>query len=212
MYSWLRQLIFPRAVQSTQVTLPQEDTPPRPSSEHARLDVSANEVSASPPPGDCRADAAFMGELATGLWRIQRSVHRFVESGGLGELRAVCRHVESTLDVLAKEEVEIRDDTGTEYVPGMALTVVAFQPTEGTVHETVYETIRPSVYYKGRLIQRGQVIVATAKSVECGSHRDSLHAGPEAGNSEAQLQEPNVGRDGDEQSKDINNIIRERGQ
>ena len=111
--------------------------------------------------GDGKNSLSFIAEVATGLWRIRRKVQPLGEAAGPADLRTVCRHVESTLDVLANSEIEIRDDTGAQYVAGTALKVVAFQPTEGLKQETICETIRPSVYYKGTLIQRGEVIVGT---------------------------------------------------
>ena len=117
----------------------------------------------SPPPTatDENEYAALIAEIATGLWRIQRKAQSLGDGGQSDGLRAVLRHVESTLDVLSNRKVEIRDDIGAKYVAGMALKVAAFQPTEGIDQETICETIRPSVYYKGRLIQRGEVIVGT---------------------------------------------------
>ncbi len=102
----------------------------------------------------------LVADFATGLWRIR---NRVAPNGGEppDELRAVWRHVESTWDALASATIEIRDHTGERYVDGMALKVVAFQPTEGVPRETVSETIKPSIAYKGKLIQKGEVVVAT---------------------------------------------------
>lgn len=106
----------------------------------------------------------LVAELVTGLWRIRR---RLLADGN-GEppegQRAVFRHVESAWDVLAQKGIEVRDDVGARYVPGMALRVVAFQPTPGIQHEKVIESIRPSIFYRERLLQRGEVIVATPEN------------------------------------------------
>lgn len=180
MYASLRQLFFPRAFRIARPAWSGEDD--RESRDrHSRLTDAGDSIRTAPTSSDGREEAAFVAELATGLWRIQRKVQSLSEPGVSDELRGLFRHVESTLDVLAGREIEIRDDTGGQYVAGMALKVLAFQPTEGIDQETVFETIRPSVYYRGRLIQRGEVVVATPKDVDSPSQEDSPSApsGPE---------------------------------
>jgi hypothetical protein len=159
-YASMRQWLFPRAFQIARLTVPAEDNPQL-NDPHALADDGRGQASALPNSSDGVDEATFLAAVATGLWRIQRKIQPLGETAESAEFRAVCRHVESTLDVLASREIEIRDDAGTEYVAGMALKVVAFQPTEGLEQETICETIRPSVFYKGTLIQRGEVIVGT---------------------------------------------------
>jgi len=103
----------------------------------------------------------LIAEVATGLWRIRRKAL----PGGAEEpseaMRSVSRHVEAVWDTLTSAKVEIRDHTKERYVTGMALKVIAFQPVSGVQAETILETIKPSVFFHDRLIQRGEVIVAT---------------------------------------------------
>jgi hypothetical protein len=103
-----------------------------------------------------------LADVTTGIWRMRRKM------AGVGsgsevptELRAPLRHLESTWDILAGAGVEVGDPAGQKYVNGMALRVIAFQPTEGVQIETIDETIKPTVFYKKNLIQMGEVIVAT---------------------------------------------------
>jgi hypothetical protein len=101
-----------------------------------------------------------LADVTTGIWRMRK------KTAGIGgevspELRATIRHLESTWDVLAGAGIEVGDLAGEKYVNGMALRVIAFQPTEGVQIETIAETIKPAVFYKKNLIQMGEVIVAT---------------------------------------------------
>jgi len=101
-----------------------------------------------------------LADVTTGIWRMRRKM------AGIGgdvskELRATMRHLESTWDVLAGAGIEVGDPAGEKYVNGMALRVIAFQPTEGVQIESIAETIKPTVLYKKNLIQMGEVIVAT---------------------------------------------------
>ena len=105
----------------------------------------------------------LLADVGTGLWRLRQ---RMVEPGTgrpLEEMRRAFRHLESITDALAQAGVEIRGHTG-EPLPEQgvyALKVIAFQPTPGLVRDQVLETIKPSVYCQGELIQMGEVIVGT---------------------------------------------------
>jgi hypothetical protein len=84
----------------------------------------------------------------------------------LPEVRGLYRHLESTWDALAGAGVEIQSHDGTAADPGLSLSVVAYQPTPGLDRDRVIETIRPTVYHHGRVIQQGEVIVGTPADVE----------------------------------------------
>jgi hypothetical protein len=118
----------------------------------------------------------LVAELATGLWRIDKKTVYDDTDVTQDSMRSVRRHVESTLDVLASGKVEIRDHTGEKYVTGMALKVIAFQPTVSIRVERIAETIKPSVFYKNQLIQRGEVIVEKpeVKQAELKSEADMV--------------------------------------
>jgi hypothetical protein len=114
-----------------------------------------------PGPGEPVLDDRAVANLATGLWRARR---RMLEPGSdqpRPEVRKEFRHVQATWDVLADAGIKVQDHDGDRFVPGLALDVLVFQPTAGLEHEEVVETIRPSVYVRGRSIQLGQVIVGT---------------------------------------------------
>jgi hypothetical protein len=79
----------------------------------------------------------------------------------LDEMRRAYRHLESVMDVAREAGLEIQDHTGAPFHSGMALQVLAFQPTPGVQREKVEETIKPTIYLNGTMIQMGEVIVAT---------------------------------------------------
>lgn len=98
-----------------------------------------------------------MADVATSIWRLRG---KLAESP-VEPPRAVVRHLESAWDALAEAGVQIQDHLNTPFDSGLALTVVAFQPTPGLSREQVVETVRPSVYLHDRVVQRGEVIVGT---------------------------------------------------
>jgi len=79
-------------------------------------------------------------------------------------MRRAYRHLESTWDALGEAGVEIQDHTNDRFDSGQSLKVLAFEPTEGVAEERVSETVKPTVYFKGSVIQRGEVIVATPQT------------------------------------------------
>ena len=102
-----------------------------------------------------------IGNIATALWRVRTRLSQTEASELPNGLRNLPRHVDSAWDALRAAHVAVKDQTEEKYVPGMALEVIAFQPTAGLGTEVIQETIKPSVFFKDKLIQRGQVIVGT---------------------------------------------------
>ena len=117
--------------------------------------------SAASAPSSGGPPVEMLAEVATGLWRLRQRMVEPDSGRPLEEMRRAFRHLESVWDALAAAGVEIQDHTGTPFHTGLALDVLAFQPTAGVERERVIETIKPSVYFKGRAIQMGQVIVGT---------------------------------------------------
>ena len=102
-------------------------------------------------------------DLCTGLWRLRRRMIDPETDRPLEAMRKPFRHLESVWDTLAEAGVDIRDHTN-EPVPeygSLGLSVLAYQPIPGFERERVIETVKPSVYVGGRLLQMGQVIVGT---------------------------------------------------
>ena len=97
--------------------------------------------------------------VATRLWRIRQKVTGYGGEGVSPELRAISLAAESAWDALEEGGIEIKDHTGEFLTGGEALRIIAFQPMPGLVREQVIETLRPTVYYQGMMIQMGEVIV-----------------------------------------------------
>lgn len=157
----LRQFSFPSAFRIHALSLlPEaisEADGPSAAEGTARLRAEVREA----PAAETKELLRLLTDLATGLWRIRRKIEALPENVPPEEMRRVRRHVQSAWDVLTSGKVEVQDLTGERYVDGMALRVIAFQPTEGVATQVIDETIKPTVFYRDRLIQRGEVIVAT---------------------------------------------------
>jgi len=109
----------------------------------------------------------LVADVGTGLWRL-RSKQALSGSLDSEEERRTQRHLQSILDTLVQAGVEIRDHTG-ELVPRggiYTLNVLAYEPRTSLASERVVETIKPTIYFKDRVIQVGQVIIGTPTASE----------------------------------------------
>jgi len=122
--------------------------------------TSENEEPAGTPDGGFSDDwKRAVCTLATSLWRLRQRMTDPETGRPYEETRRSYRHVESAWEALSEAGVEIQDHTNQPFDPGLSLSAIAFQQTPEIARETVIETIRPSVYLQGRMIQMGHVIV-----------------------------------------------------
>lgn len=106
-------------------------------------------------------EPAALAEVATAVWRLH---------GRVGADDPLARHVRSVVDALEQAGVTTHRYENMAFDSGLSVRVLAFQPTEGLLHEEVIETVRPGVSLGGETIQLGEVIVGTPKQTE---ERDS---------------------------------------
>ena len=96
-------------------------------------------------------------DVGTLVWRIQRKLSDISDLPA--SLRRISRDLESTWYALAQSGVEIKDHNNQEYHPGMALRVITSQPVASLKRQQVIETLKPTIYYKDKILQMGEVIV-----------------------------------------------------
>jgi hypothetical protein len=113
----------------------------------------------------------FLADVGTGLWRMRRNMvpvgtTRLMEARPMEEVRKPFRWLVSVWDSLKENGLEIQDHTGERYLSGQAIKVQAYEPAPGIKEETVIDTIKPSIYLDGRMIQMGEVVVGTPDGAE----------------------------------------------
>jgi hypothetical protein len=96
-------------------------------------------------------DDATAAGIATDLWRARRRA---------GAHPALARALDSLGERLTRAGVEVQDHDGLRVDAGTALDVVAWEPRPDVEPDVVVETVVPSVYVAGRLVQIGQVVLA----------------------------------------------------
>jgi hypothetical protein len=104
-------------------------------------------------------DTARLAEAATGVWKAERRLGRQDDGPGNAS-RQIGRSLRTARQAL-QEGVELRilDHDGDHYDPGLSLKVLSFEDDPALTREVVLETFLPSVYFRGRLIQMGEVVV-----------------------------------------------------
>ena len=103
-------------------------------------------------------------DVGTLVWRIQQ---RLAATGELPRpLQRLSRDVERTWDALTQGGIEIKDHTGGEYDGGMALRVITSQPVIGLARRQIIETLKPTIYYRDRIIQMGEVVIGLPEETE----------------------------------------------
>lgn len=105
----------------------------------------------------------LLAEVGTGLWRLRLKMLPRGAREPSEENRRSFKQLESILDMVRQAGLQIRDHTG-EAVPRggvYTLKALAYEPTSGLATERVTETIKPTIYFKDRLIQVGEVIIGT---------------------------------------------------
>ena len=165
----LRQLMFPRELRIQPSGYPEEVREQLTRAIEHFMKNWPPPVGPPPPPPTDPQRLLFLTDVATGLWRMRRSMVptnsvRLVEARPVEEMRKPFRWLISIWDVLKANGLEIQDHTGDRFDSGQALKAPAFEPTPGLKEETVISTIKPSIYFDGKMIQVGEVVVGTPET------------------------------------------------
>lgn len=118
-------------------------------------------ATAEPEADDSEGLSAAFGGLATQVWRAMGKTVDPATGEPREEMRRVHRHIAGALDVLKQMGVTINDWVDQPYDAGLPVKVLTFQPTPGVDRDTILETVRPTVMWKDRLVQLGEVVVGT---------------------------------------------------
>jgi hypothetical protein len=106
-----------------------------------------------------KKDIRTLADLATSLWRAKQRLVG-IEKGAMAvESRKILRPIDSALENLENIGVRIEDFTGQPYVQGMAINVVSSQPNSAAMSDRIYETLKPTIYFRDQFVQAGDVII-----------------------------------------------------
>jgi hypothetical protein len=118
------------------------------------------ETVASPDQTDPRETVELsLGALATQIWRAKNKMVEAETGEPREEMKRVYRHIEGAFDVFAQMGVTLNDWRDQPYDAGLPVKVLGFHPTPGLSRDMILEVVRPTVIWKDRLLQLGEVIV-----------------------------------------------------
>ncbi|MDX9755777.1 MAG: hypothetical protein RBU29_17565 [bacterium] len=150
MISFLRQLKYPK-----EYRIP---APGDPDAIWESTDLLVNFMLG--PQRDEREWHRLLREIGTGLWRIKSRLEG--EKNPSSEVQRAMRFLDSTWDALNQAGLEIQDHTNQFISGGESLRILTYETVRHLQQDQVIETIKPTIYYKGTIIQIGEVIVGTA--------------------------------------------------
>ncbi|MDG4787794.1 hypothetical protein O7626_17935 [Micromonospora sp. WMMD1102] len=130
------------------------ETPAEPAEPAEQETPAARETPAAQP------DEAALATAVTNLWRAQRKLSSAGERPSPRD-RQASRYLRTSTEALAGAGLVVQEHDGDAFDPGRELEVLVYQENPNLTAEVVIETVRPSVYLHGRLVQMGQVIVGT---------------------------------------------------
>jgi hypothetical protein len=99
--------------------------------------------------------------IATNAWRAKIKMLDATTGEVREEMKRVDRHIEAIYRILSEVGIVIRDHTKDAYDEGQPMKVVASKPTPGLEKDRVSETLLPSVFWNNRLVQNGEIVIAT---------------------------------------------------
>ncbi|WP_328996309.1 hypothetical protein OG394_16820 [Kribbella sp. NBC_01245] len=107
-------------------------------------------LDSSPPDRTVDLPAGALADLAVAIWRLDTKL----PDGAPGR-----RQAHAVRDALTDAGVETQAYDGVDFDPGLAIRVIAFQPTAGLQQERILETVRPAVSVRGAILTLAEVIV-----------------------------------------------------
>jgi hypothetical protein len=161
---WLNQLF----------TAPELRVPKPRARKQARVRSPQAPVSLAPNPPEARAEhktssslpIELAAEVANCLWYVktkhfQCSWNDQELQGDDARMRRTLVRINTCTQALAEAGLELVDPIGKPFPKGAeGLMKARFTPTAGIVDEFVSETMRPIVYFRRQIVQRGEVFVA----------------------------------------------------
>ena len=96
--------------------------------------------------------------LIINFWKFKKALQRISDQNVVS---AMASEVDRFEDTLKKFNFTIEDLTGKPYDSGLLMDFVHFEETEdkSLIKPIISETLRPTIYFKGKVIEHGEIIV-----------------------------------------------------
>lgn len=110
----------------------------------------------------------LISSIAIEMWRLEKRIDRAKDESSNSEnigSTAISDQLQRIKDIFKKQDIEIHEHTGESYNDGLSMRALHFEEMDNLAKGTmkIIETVKPSIYYKGKVIFNGEVIVGKSK-------------------------------------------------
>lgn len=112
---------------------------------------------------DFQLSIELISSLAIEMWRLDKRIENANNTQSLDS--SIIDQMQRIRDIFRKQEIEIREHTGADYNDGMSIKALHFEEVDNIPagKMKVLETVKPSIYFKGKIISHGEVLVGKSK-------------------------------------------------
>lgn len=105
----------------------------------------------------------LISTLSIELWRLDKRIENANNTQKLDS--SIIDQIQRIRDIFRKQEIEIKPHTGDDYNDGMTIKALDFEEVDNIPagKMKVIETVKPSIYFKGKIISHGEVLVGKSK-------------------------------------------------
>ena len=105
----------------------------------------------------------LVSSLAIEMWRLNKRIDKACVENNIDN--SIVDQIQRIKDIFRKQEVEICEHTDADYNDGMSVKVLHVEEVDNLPpgKMKVLETVKPSVYFKGKVISHGEIIVGKSK-------------------------------------------------
>ncbi len=105
----------------------------------------------------------LVSSLAIEMWRLDKRIENANNTQNLDV--SIIDQIQRIKDIFQKQEIEIKEHTGNDYNDGMSIKALHFEEVDNIPagKMKVIETVKPSIYFKGKIISHGEVLVGKSK-------------------------------------------------
>lgn len=125
-----------------------------------RISQTLNELCNKPKEPTQEESIVWLADLITELWRIRRRTIDPATQQPLEQMKPISRRLESIFEILNQEGIEIVDRVNRKYDVGFVEKVLTHEKRDNLSYPIISETVKPTIFYKNQLLQRGEIIVA----------------------------------------------------
>lgn len=101
----------------------------------------------------------LISDMSSNVWRVKQKIVDSTTGEPIEEFRKIHRPVDKIFSSLEEMGIQVIDRTNQKYITGMNEKVLTFEPDARFTCEVIIETVKPTIIYKEKVLQQGEIIV-----------------------------------------------------